>query len=58
MVMKDFKNKLNIHDPENIYKWYDKTTGWVLYLKIAAFVGGAVSLAVFFWLFTVLMFLI
>ena len=54
--MKDFKDRYNTHDPDNMYRWA-RTPWWVKPLLAVGVAVGGIAVVTFVWLCTVIIFL-
>ena len=54
--MKDFKDRYNTHDPDNMYRWA-RTSRWVKPLLAIGVGVAGIAVVTFVWLLTVIIFL-
>jgi hypothetical protein len=50
--------KLNLHDPENKYRWADERPWWLTPLQVVGFVATGVGLTLCLYYATVILFLL
>lgn len=54
--MKDFKDRYNTHDPDDMYRWA-RTSRWVKPLLAVGVGVAGIAVVTFVWLLTVIVFL-